>query len=421
MFCSPGKMLLPLSAGGAIESGPTPAFALDFTQGALDSRVTFSRASSGTYIDSDGWMKEAAVDQIRFQHDPVTGERLGFLCEEQRTNQARNSGSVTGITNCTVDSTTEPGMLPGVSANLVRANAVSGIHIFFPGGNPITSGLTYTFTEWIAVGSANLIQLTGSSAVFGTTAYANFSLVGDGSITASADCVARIGKPIKGYYPCSITLAAISSAGSPGIICAFIPDAASGRLPSYTASNETVRHAGFQVEEGLSPSSYIPTADTAVTRSRDIAQISGTDFSSWFTAGPGTIFAEGSYFKASVARATMFSIDDEIVNNRVQLRENSGNSSGIAVSSGVTLGAINGPAMTASIKQAYGFADASYAYADNGVLRGTASTAGALPAVTGAGIGFGRGDFNTVAHCLIKRVAYYNSRLTDAQLVALTA
>jgi hypothetical protein len=41
--------------------------------------ITFSRASSGTYVGSDGLIKTAVTDAPRFDHDPVTGESLGLL------------------------------------------------------------------------------------------------------------------------------------------------------------------------------------------------------------------------------------------------------------------------------------------------------------------------------------------------------
>ena len=48
--------------------------------------VTFTRASNGTYTDSAGVLQTAATDVPRFDHDPTTGESLGLLVEEQRTN-----------------------------------------------------------------------------------------------------------------------------------------------------------------------------------------------------------------------------------------------------------------------------------------------------------------------------------------------
>jgi hypothetical protein len=66
-------------------------FALQKT---LDPRVTFTRASSATFIDSAGTLQTAAVDVPRFDHNPTTGESLGLLVEEQRTNLLLNSGTL---------------------------------------------------------------------------------------------------------------------------------------------------------------------------------------------------------------------------------------------------------------------------------------------------------------------------------------
>ena len=58
------------------------------------SLVTFTRASSGTYVGSDGVLQTAATNAPRFDHDPTTGESLGLLVEEQRTNLLLNSGTL---------------------------------------------------------------------------------------------------------------------------------------------------------------------------------------------------------------------------------------------------------------------------------------------------------------------------------------
>ena len=48
--------------------------------------VTFTRASSGTFVGSDGVLQTAATNEPRFDHNPTTGESLGLLVEEARTN-----------------------------------------------------------------------------------------------------------------------------------------------------------------------------------------------------------------------------------------------------------------------------------------------------------------------------------------------
>jgi len=56
--------------------------------------VSFTRASSATFIDSAGTLQTAAVDVPRFDHNPTTGESLGLLVEEQRTNLLLNTATL---------------------------------------------------------------------------------------------------------------------------------------------------------------------------------------------------------------------------------------------------------------------------------------------------------------------------------------
>jgi len=64
-----------------------PSLLLDFTNTkTLDPRITFTRGSTATYFDNKGVMQSAASGVSRFDHNPSTGESLGLLIEEQRTN-----------------------------------------------------------------------------------------------------------------------------------------------------------------------------------------------------------------------------------------------------------------------------------------------------------------------------------------------
>jgi hypothetical protein len=67
-----------------------PSLALDFKQpGILDSRITFTRASTATYTDASGTIQTAAIDQPRW--DYAGGVLCGLLIEETRINLLLNS------------------------------------------------------------------------------------------------------------------------------------------------------------------------------------------------------------------------------------------------------------------------------------------------------------------------------------------
>ena len=65
---------------------PTAALNLNFTTGTLDSRITFTRSTTGSYYNSAGVLSTAAINAPRFDYDPVTLESVGLLIEESRTN-----------------------------------------------------------------------------------------------------------------------------------------------------------------------------------------------------------------------------------------------------------------------------------------------------------------------------------------------
>jgi hypothetical protein len=92
--------------------------------------VTFTRASSGTFVDSAGVLQTAVTDVPRFDHNPTTGESLGLLVEEARTNLLLRSeefdnaawtppssiASVTANAGTAPNGTTTAELIAGVSA-----------------------------------------------------------------------------------------------------------------------------------------------------------------------------------------------------------------------------------------------------------------------------------------------------------------
>ena len=113
--------------------------------------ITFTRSSTATYVGADGLIKTASANEARFDHDPDTGESLGLLIEESRSNQIVNSQVFTsgynrsGIEPITQSTsiTTPQGLTDGVG---VITESVGGtVHQVYTASTiQVTGYLTYS-------------------------------------------------------------------------------------------------------------------------------------------------------------------------------------------------------------------------------------------------------------------------------------
>jgi hypothetical protein len=79
---------------------------------------------------------------------------------------------------------------------------------------------------------------------------------------------------------------------------------------------------GAQLEAASFPTSYIPTTTATVTRSADVASITGTNFSSWYRQDEGTLYAEGSVPVGVSGARALASISDGTNNERIIIGHN---------------------------------------------------------------------------------------------------
>lgn len=128
----------------------------------LDPRITFTRASSGSYFDANGNIQIASTNTPRFDHNPVTGESLGLLIEEQRTNLLLNS------TTLSTQSVTVTNVAHTLSFYGTGTIVLSGAHSATVNG----SGVFPTRTILTFTPSAGSLTLT----VSGTVQYAQLGV-----------------------------------------------------------------------------------------------------------------------------------------------------------------------------------------------------------------------------------------------------
>ena len=259
--------------------------------------VTFTRASSGTYVGSDGLIKTATTNEARFNHNPTTGESLGLLVEEQRTNLflqsnqfdttwANLNSSETAAASTGPDNTNTAWELRDTVDVSTTGHAIQQIIAF-------TSGTTYTVSVWVKAGTlptVNSLGIVFPSAAFGSTLISRFNLTAGTVSSAASGSTNTITAYPNGWYRCTMSLLATATSNAN---IGF--RTGTNTATSYIGDgNGTIFLWGAQVEAAAFPTSYIPTTTAAVTRSADVASITGANFSSWYRQDEGTIWANGT-------------------------------------------------------------------------------------------------------------------------------
>ena len=223
----------------------------------------------------------------RFDHDPVTGESLGLLIEESRTNLAKYSEpddrSTPGVSGewyfFDLDPNTEITKVEGpdgVSNSASEMQLATGNNYDTQVRQVVVSpAQKYTFSAWVKLGTATNFALH----VNDTTAW---DTVPDGTYSFDAND----GLNTNTFVKVSHTFTAPST-GSVNVSIGR-----HGATAPVQQTQGTVTVWGCQLELGAFSSSTIITSGSTVTRAADVASITGTNFSSWYNQSEGTVFAD---------------------------------------------------------------------------------------------------------------------------------
>jgi hypothetical protein len=303
------------NATGGVTTAIIAEWTLDFSSG-TPSGYTLTRASSGTYVDSSGYIATQASgtsgnSAARLTHNS-SGSRLGLLVEESRTNVVHYSEDFTnqwttlGIT-VTANQATAPDN--ATTGDEIKDGSPSGQQVIIDNSAAITSGTTYTFTVYAKQNTAKWFQIGGRGTPFGTNEWANFDLnagtVGNvgTSVSGSDATITAVGN---GWYRCKLTMVAVGNAtGGPYI--GLTDNTNSGtRLPTYLGTGKGVYIWGAQLEAAATETSYIKTPSNAtVTRSADLAHVLDSSITSW--GNPGALVI---HFYPPGQAGTLLSTDD---------------------------------------------------------------------------------------------------------------
>jgi hypothetical protein len=419
-----------------------PSLDLNFARTkTLDPRITFTRSSGGSYVGADGLIKYAGVNEARFDHNPVTGESLGLLIEEPRTNLliSSNNFSASGGNFSTLYG-------GSITANVITSpDGTTNASKFISDTNPLiahypqksassTAGNNYTLSVFLKAAEVTTIVLVCGGVGYYTAA--TFNLI-TGVATPNSQDVGvsnattySITPYPNGWYRCSVTSSTSNDSGW----------AVQIRISNGTKTNGVSGDGisgyyvyGMQVEVGSFPTSYIPTQASTVTRAADNAQITGTNFSSWYNQTEGTLYADLNNIttRSSITYDAFVSLAGTDVNRnviRIYTQTSSGGGAqnkffgAVAYSPDGSYvfdsfdGNVGGPDRIG--KAILSYKKDNFAFTVNG-LTPTRDVSGDIPTCNQLLI-FGASRFQPAPSGTIRRLTYWPKRLPNSQLQALT-
>lgn len=411
-----------LAGVGLGRGNPVPAINLRFTEGVVDPRITFTRATTATYTNSSGSIASAAIDAPRIDYGPVTLACKGLLIEEARTNlltyseQFDNAAWTADGSTVTANATTSPdGTATADNINSTGANWRVTRNL------TTASSTSYTFSCFIKKNSSTLVRLevdsTGGAdptTFFGV----QFNLDTGASTSVASGTptnIAMVAYP-NGWYRCSFTYLTSSTHNA-----SFVYLYGGG---AYGSAGQTY-YWGAQLEAGSFATSYIPTAASQVTRAADVAVMTGSNFSSWYNQSEGTFVVELEYAGQSAAAQVGFGTSDGTFNNSVYDSRGAGtaNCALAMISGGASQVTTASFVCTSAVpfKHALAYKVNDYAESYNGAAVQTDSsvTLSTQSQLVLGSASWSAGAANMCGH--IKRITYWNSRLPNATLVALSA
>jgi hypothetical protein len=284
------------------------ALALDFDKTTtLDSRITFTRATNGTFFNSSGVLSTASSGDARFDHRLEGGvwKNKGLLIEEQSTNLAERSEefndaywlkpaapvapTVTVNTAVAPDGTT--------TADTINFSTSTTHPLYGEHTQAFTTGNVVTFSMFLKQNSGTTFDLqctffNNNNVVIDR--YANVTFDGSGVATAvpsGSDVTVSVQSCGNGWY--RISASTTSTGTATKVRFSIGPRGATGVGSVYAW--------GAQLEVRAFPTSYIKTTNASVTRNADVAVMTSTNFSSWYNQSEGTVFWQGDTVNTSTA------------------------------------------------------------------------------------------------------------------------
>jgi hypothetical protein len=359
----------------------------------------------------------AASGVARFDHNPTTGESLGLLVEEQRANLVVRSEEFDNAswtkTNATITANTIVAPDGTLSGEKLVENTNTSTHNVFQQVATSAGAVTATFYVKAAERSYCQIRFQEGGSFLSR---AEFDLATGQAvpISGSLPTISNVGN---GWYRISLTATSAGSATFQSQL--FLIENSTSKATSYQGNGyDGIYIWGAQLEAGAFPTSYIPTVAATVTRNADAASMTGANFSSWYAGGAGTVYSESAVYAAAVKTQSIWQLGGGVTTT--SLRSPQATTARLRAAVGGTFSG----AGTGAVISNNTFIKATVAWQGlSGRLQSGATgediTAAANLDATELAIG-SLGGTSSSLNGHIRKIAFYPTRLSNAQLQALT-
>jgi hypothetical protein len=371
----------------------------------------------GEYIPTTSTINSAP----RFDHNPTTGESLGLLVEESRTNLVTWSQDFSQTdwskNTSTIVATAVASPIQGVNYQKIEAtsaNTTVGITSV-----AVTAATQQRAVSFFAQPLGNISRVL--VVVQGADARINVNLV-DGTFTTNA---AATGSTVSvSGQRFSVSTPSLTNATGVRFFLKRTGETDTN-TPTTIAIGEGLYLIGAQMEAGSFPTSYIPTTTATVTRSADVASITGSNFSSWYRQDEGTMFGDSIF--AANTNTRLISANTNATSNRVMITRGTGSNgnfnfvvtdASVVQVNSLVLGSNLAAGSSNKVAAAYKATD--FAGSVNGSTVATQQTGTVPLSLTQLTIGNGESLSGNTMTGTIKRLTYFPTRLANETLQRIT-
>ena len=244
----------------------------------------------GEYIPTTSTINSAP----RFDHDPTTGESLGLLVEESRTNLALRSSELTATsiwvrTGVSFDANAATAPDGSTDADKMIAGTAPSEQRIRDDIGSLSSNASYTLSIFAKAAGYNYLVINHGDYLVAD--YNTWFDLATGTVeTNPAGSTAKIEDVGNGWYRCSVTRTTTATQNT--ISARFLVSNADN-VTSFTGNGTSGIYIwGAQLEQSSYATSYIPTTGSTATRAADVSTSAATTVfeSDWYRQDEGTVF-----------------------------------------------------------------------------------------------------------------------------------